>query len=170
MRSHPRRGSLQGWRGNNSVSGESLLSPGREKRNVVIGSTPMLPFWNNERDMASDEPKNVPSSTSLRLPRINPITTTIRFIRSFNESPPPPPCCCCSSSSCSCSLAPPFVSRVTQGQAESGRMVFGFYAGPVIQAACSLGYTRRHMLGPEHPEAVSPGRGVVLTDLLSESI
>ena len=25
--------------------------------------------------------------------------------------------------------------------------------------------TRRHMLGPERPEAVSPGRGVVLTDL-----
>jgi hypothetical protein len=24
--------------------------------------------------------------------------------------------------------------------------------------------TRRHMLGPERPEAVSPGRGVVLTD------
>jgi hypothetical protein len=27
--------------------------------------------------------------------------------------------------------------------------------------------TRRHMLGPEHPESVSPGRGVVLTDLQS---
>jgi len=27
--------------------------------------------------------------------------------------------------------------------------------------------TRRHMLGPERPEVVSPGRGVVLTDLQS---
>jgi hypothetical protein len=27
--------------------------------------------------------------------------------------------------------------------------------------------TRRHLLGPERPEAVSPGRGVVLTDLQS---
>jgi hypothetical protein len=29
--------------------------------------------------------------------------------------------------------------------------------------------TRRHILGPERPEAVSPGRGVVLTDLQSSS-
>ena len=29
--------------------------------------------------------------------------------------------------------------------------------------------TRRHMLGPVRPEAVSPGRGVVLTDLQSSN-
>ena len=56
----------------------------------------MLVGWNHEHDMdvtmASDEPKHVPSSSSssisLRLPFINPTTTSIRFVQSFNDSLP----------------------------------------------------------------------------------
>jgi hypothetical protein len=77
---------------------------------LLLGVLPLL--WNHERDMASHEPQNVPSSsssTSLRLPRINPTAATVRRIQSFNESPPLPLCCCCCFSSSS-SLAPPLVS------------------------------------------------------------